>query len=355
MRLPYFRFYARDYMGAVAHLDNELRGAYMNILCHLWEVEFSSKKDLIFVGFFERKETKKVLEKWMKIECILCVNNDGFYYSKRMESERAKAIQDHEKNRVNGMKGGRPKSKIDNPTVNPNHNPTVNPNESETKTQTQTTHNHNHISNIPTEYIDKEDALFLARAQEIDNYQNHEIEGETPEQKKDLDDAYDALCYAEDGSKKRLEITGSTEKPTIEQLEAFCKAHTKVFLMPYNVEKWWHHWEAQKWIDSNKRRIEWQSKITNMAEDPRFIIKAEKTQTTKEPFKSFAEQKTDHEDCEALRFRYGIIKHKHSTYEELKEIDRLARAEKAKNREQPSQETTNKLLGNIYANLIQTY
>jgi len=131
----------------------------------------------------------------------------------------------------------------------------------------------NHSSND----INEEDALFLARAQEIDNYQNHNIFGETEEQKKDLDEAYDVLCYAEDGSKKRLEITGSTEKPTIEQLEAFCKAHTKVFLMPYNVEKWWHHWEAQKWIDSNKRRIEWQSKITNMAEDPRFIIKEKPT------------------------------------------------------------------------------
>lgn len=208
------------------------------------------------------------------------------------------------------------------------------------------------------EIKEKESNVCLAQAQKTEDfevYKNHDFVGESEEQKKDLDEIYESLSDQEDGNKKILEVVAPSKTPTAKEVENYCKATTKTFPFPFDAEKWVNHWEAKKWVDKFNRSFDWKLKLIDMAEDSRFIIKAEKTQTTKEPFKSFAEQKTDHEDCEALRFRYGIIKHKHSTYEELKEIDRLARAEKAKNREQPSQETTNKLLGSIYANLIQTY
>ena len=311
MRLPYFRFYVRDYMGAVAHFDNELRGAYMNILCHLWEVEFSSKKDLIFVGFFEKKETKKVLEKWLKIESVLCIKNEGFYYSKRMESERAKAIQDHEKNRVNGMKGGRPKSKIDNPTVNPNHNPTVNPNESETNTQTQTTHNHNHISNIPTEYIDNEDALFLARAQEIDNYQNHEIEGETEEQKQDLDYAYELICQGEENQKTQYVFEPSKLRNAPKSMDEVKIAYDSIVKIgeargvksKTSLEFWYKHWEFKNWTDDNGKPIKWQSKLSYNAFESFFDKKEEKVAKPQTQYKQYKQPLYDVDSSRATMMK----------------------------------------------------
>jgi len=263
-------------MSAITHLDNESRGAYMNILCHLWEVEFSTKKDLIFVGFFEKKETKKVLEKWSKIECFLCVNNDGFYYSKRMEDERAKALQRYEKNRINGEKGGRKKAENANPMVSPLLNPMVTPqgnlNNNPNSSEMSTTQSQSHISNIPTEYIDKKDTLSLAQAQE-----DAEIERVN-------DEAYQMICQGEENQQDQYFFEPSKLRnapKSMQEVEEAYKAivnigESKGLKSKTSLEFWYKHWEFKKWTDDNGKPIKWESKLSYNAFEPFFDKKEDK-------------------------------------------------------------------------------
>ena len=321
--LAYFTFYPSDFLSSTMHLSNDSLGAYMRILCFLWKKKRARETELKAVGYgsVTPNETQ-----WLSIIELL-VNDGEFFWSKRMEIEREIAMKNYIIKCENGKKGGRPKKNNLNETENkPIGYDSVNLNETDGVSNQNQNHTFNHSSND----INEEDSFFLARdAQE--NQEPKKIEFE------------------------KIDRSVQNQIPTIEEAQAHVDYFQTKFKKKFDVVEWIAHWTAQNWIDKTDRPFDWRKKINDNSADPRFQIKAEKPQTTKEPFKSFAEQKTDHEDCEALRFRYGIIKHKHSTYEELKEIDRLARAEKAKNREQPSQETTNKLLGNIYANLIQTY
>ena len=145
MSLAYFAFYPNDFIGAISHLTTSQTGAYIKILCFLWQKEFAKENYLKAVGY---GSVNVGLEDWEPIVELLQVNEEGLFYNRRLEEERIKAVKKHEAQVNNGKKGGRPKNSK--PTTNPNQkviesqdkpmaNPSANPIESN--------HNHNHNHN----------------------------------------------------------------------------------------------------------------------------------------------------------------------------------------------------------------
>lgn len=365
-------FWVGDYTKDTMHLNTIQHGAYLLLIFHLWTSndpsDATSNQQVIAKALLKHCPSicKMSKSEWdeIKDDILPFFIIDGDYIISKRVSEQ---LTGSNSKNINAKERAR---KAAEKRWGKNEYASSNATSIQQAINEQCLHNANQNQsqtfNNSSNYINEEDALFLARAQEIDNYQNHEIEGETKEQKQDLDYAYELICQGEENQKTQYNFEPSKLRNAPKSMDEVKIAYDSIVKIgevrgvksKTSLEFWFKHWEFKNWTDDNGKPIKWQSKLSYNAFEPFFDKKEEKVanpQTTKEPFKSFAEQKTDHEDCEALRFRYGIIKHKHSTYEELKEIDRLARAEKAKNREQPSQETTNKLLGNIYANLIQTY
>lgn len=134
MSLAYFAFYPNDFIGATCHLSNEQAGAYIKILCFLWQKERSKGDYLKAVGF---GSVSVGLSDWEPVAELLQIDESGLFYNRRLEEERIKATKKHEAQVNNGKKGGRPKTIKPNESQNkPMANPQAKPNESN--------HNHNH-------------------------------------------------------------------------------------------------------------------------------------------------------------------------------------------------------------------
>jgi len=132
-----------------------------------------------------------------------------------------------------------------------------------------------------TKPITKPNIHSLAKAQEIDHYKNYDFVGESEEQKKDMDEAYEATCQKEDGSKFQLGVVSANEIPTFEEAKAWATRYFEKL----DFENWFKHWESINWIDSNKSRIEWKRKMAYNAKERMFIKATAQTNkpTTKQP------------------------------------------------------------------------
>jgi uncharacterized protein YdaU (DUF1376 family) len=112
-KTPYFKFYPNDFLGGVAYLTFEERGAFITLLCHQWDSGPIPKKRL---GFLLGFGWEKV---WDSISSKFEETPDGMIFSRRLEFEREKARQFSDKQTINGKKGGRPKTQTK-PKQNPN-------------------------------------------------------------------------------------------------------------------------------------------------------------------------------------------------------------------------------------------
>jgi hypothetical protein len=120
MKDPAFLFYSSDFLSGCIGLDMEERGQYITLLCAQHQKGHLSEKTIrLLVG----SVSVNVLVKFSKDE-------DGNYFSIRLDSEIEKRKNFTESRRLNGQKGGRKASGLPNakPNAIPRNNHTENEN-----------------------------------------------------------------------------------------------------------------------------------------------------------------------------------------------------------------------------------
>ena len=105
-KAPAFQMYAQDFLTGVMDLTMEERGIYITLLCKQWSVNNTSgipKKRLrLFLGYDWENLPEMVKEKF--------VDNGDYFYNKRLLQIVLDQNAFREKQRLNGLKGGRPKT-----------------------------------------------------------------------------------------------------------------------------------------------------------------------------------------------------------------------------------------------------
>tara|TARA_R110000824_G_scaffold234860_3_gene423541 strand:+ start:1782 stop:2495 length:714 start_codon:yes stop_codon:yes gene_type:complete len=105
-KAPAFQFYAQDFLSGVMDLTMDERGLYITLLARQWtifdEKGIPKKRLALLVGFEWDNLPEMIKEKFVD-------NGDYFFNSRLMESfKQLKSYK--EKQRLNGQKGGRPKT-----------------------------------------------------------------------------------------------------------------------------------------------------------------------------------------------------------------------------------------------------
>ncbi len=100
MNAPSFQFYAQDFLTGVMYLTNEEIGMYIKMLAKQWTDEKIPKKRLGFLVGCEWDDLSDELKSKF-------IENEGFIFNERLENERKKRLAFLEKQRANGLKGGR--------------------------------------------------------------------------------------------------------------------------------------------------------------------------------------------------------------------------------------------------------
>lgn len=136
--------YIGDYLQDTTRLSTEQHGAYMLLIMDYWSNgplpdDDDALAHVTRLSLANWKKHRQTMARFFRTE-------NGHWYHKRIESELGKASQFIAKQKANGAKGGRPKTK---PDVNPNEsqekpmgyvrdNPNHNPNESPSPTPSPT-------------------------------------------------------------------------------------------------------------------------------------------------------------------------------------------------------------------------
>lgn len=107
-KAPAFQLYAQDFLTGVMDLTMEERGLYITLLCKQWSVNDTNgipKKRLrLFLGYDWETLPEMVKEKF--------IDNGDYFYNKRLLQIVLDQNAFREKQRLNGLKGGRPKSQM---------------------------------------------------------------------------------------------------------------------------------------------------------------------------------------------------------------------------------------------------
>ena len=105
-KAPAFQLYAQDFLTGVMDLTMEERGVYITLLCKQWSVNDTNgipKKRLrLFLGYDWENLPEMVKEKF--------IDNGDYFYNKRLLQIVLDQNAFREKQRLNGLKGGRPKT-----------------------------------------------------------------------------------------------------------------------------------------------------------------------------------------------------------------------------------------------------
>ena len=229
--LGYFTFYPADFLSSTMHLSNEQVGAYMRILCFLWKKKRARETELKAVGYGSviPNETQ-----WLSIIELL-VNDGEFFWSKRMEFEREKAMKGYIVKCENGKKGGRPKK-----------------------------NNLNETENKPIGY----DSVNLNETDGVSNQNQNQIIIN------DKEDTHIPACEKLDFTDREVVRTESTQIPTKETAKAWADYH----FQKLDFDVWFKHWDSLGWRDSNGRPVKWQQKMAYNAKERMFIKTTATTQ-----------------------------------------------------------------------------
>jgi uncharacterized protein YdaU (DUF1376 family) len=225
--LAYFAFYPNDFIGATCHLSNEQAGAYIKILCFLWQKERSKENYLKAVGF---GSVSVGLNDWEPVAELLQIDENGMFYNRRLEEERIKATKKHEAQVNNGKKGGRPKKIKPNESQNkPMANPQAKPIESN--------HNHNH-NHKEIKEIESVGSLEVYEDLKNDTHAQNEI------------------SFSSNYPSNSQEV--------VDYAYQFCgkfKPH------PERCIEFYEFWRGSGWADSNNKPINWKQKISYFLRD----------------------------------------------------------------------------------------
>jgi hypothetical protein len=133
--LPYFKFYTSEWTnGDITLEDYNLQGFFVNVCAYYW----SKDCDLSLVNLQKKFRNDNNLIEYLIANKLIKVAGDNVVISFLNEQFESKEVQKIS-NRINGIKGGRPKKEE---TENkPNGLFFANPNETQTITQTKPKHN----------------------------------------------------------------------------------------------------------------------------------------------------------------------------------------------------------------------
>jgi uncharacterized protein YdaU (DUF1376 family) len=105
-KAPAFQFYAQDFLTGVMDLTMEERGLYITLLARQWAVFNANgipKKRLgLLVGYEWENLPEMVKDKF--------TDNGDYFFNKRLQETFLNMKSFKEKQRINGLKGGRPKT-----------------------------------------------------------------------------------------------------------------------------------------------------------------------------------------------------------------------------------------------------
>lgn len=112
---PAFLFYSQDFIVGIQTMTFEDRGKYISLLCMMHQQGRMKEETIRFlVGSISDNLKSK-----------FCIDENGFWFNKRLESESEKRKIFTESRRNNGLMGGRPKEKLK-PKGKPKNNHMVN-------------------------------------------------------------------------------------------------------------------------------------------------------------------------------------------------------------------------------------
>ncbi len=122
-KAPAFQFYAENFLNGTADMSAEEAGAYIRLLCHQWHKGSvpNDIKKLMHLTHAKKSSIQNIMYKFNTGE-------DGQLRNQRMEITRQEQKEFRERQKANGLLGGRPKAITqteakENPNHNPNHNP----------------------------------------------------------------------------------------------------------------------------------------------------------------------------------------------------------------------------------------
>lgn len=136
MKDPAFLFYSSDFLTGTILMTNEQIGKYIKLLCLQHQRGHLKEEEMLKIC--DEKLDNEIIQKFKK-------DKKNLYYNERLENEIIKRTKHKEKQRENGLKGGRPKNPIKTQTK-PKRKPLENENENE---------NINVIENIYIDYFNK--------------------------------------------------------------------------------------------------------------------------------------------------------------------------------------------------------
>lgn len=108
---PAFQFYAKDFISGTMHMTTEEVGAYIRLLCFQWEHGSvpNDIKALARITGSRKSVINEVLKKFTSTESGLV--------NQRLNKSREEQFAYRERQRLNGVKGGRPKTETQNNPV----------------------------------------------------------------------------------------------------------------------------------------------------------------------------------------------------------------------------------------------
>jgi uncharacterized protein YdaU (DUF1376 family) len=105
-KAPAFQLYAQDFLTGVMDLTMEERGVYITLLCKQWSINnetgIPKKRLRLFLGYDWETLPEMVKEKF--------IDNGDYFFNKRLLQIVLDQNNFREKQRLNGLKGGRPKT-----------------------------------------------------------------------------------------------------------------------------------------------------------------------------------------------------------------------------------------------------
>ena len=105
-KAPAFQLYAQDFLTGVMDLTMEERGVYITLLCKQWSINnetgIPKKRLRLFLGYDWETLPEMVKEKF--------IDNGDYFFNKRLLQIVLDQNNFREKQRLNGQKGGRPKT-----------------------------------------------------------------------------------------------------------------------------------------------------------------------------------------------------------------------------------------------------
>jgi hypothetical protein len=166
---PAFLFYSQDFFTGTATMSFEDKGKYIHLLCLMHQQGRLKEETIRFlVGSVSDNLKNK-----------FSVDEDGFWFNKRLEDESEKRNKFTESRRANGSLGGRPKIKEANLVVNHMDNHMANENEDSNIEIRKENFKQKLKAKFPSENINRLKAFFLYWSEHNDGGKKMRFEKET--------------------------------------------------------------------------------------------------------------------------------------------------------------------------------